>query len=65
MNINFFTSRLGRDVLRLDPKGRESIIKIETYKIAEYLHELQENGYKFKEMLVIHNNLTECESCSA
>ena len=65
MTQNFFTSRLGKGVIRIAPDGRKTTITIESYAMAEYLHSLQEHGYTFKEPVVIHNRLQECEACSS
>lgn len=63
MPISFFTSRLGDDVVRIAPDGHKTIVRIESYKQAEYLHELQDNGYLFKENFVVHSSPSLCLSC--
>lgn len=64
-NESFFTSRLGKDVIRIAPDNRETTLTIESYKMAEYLYGLQDNGYKFKAPVVIHNMKEECLACSS
>jgi hypothetical protein len=34
-------------------------------KEVEYYRSLEEIGYTYKQQYTIHNNMTECESCSA
>lgn len=65
MLLNEFTNRLGRDVKRIAPDGTETTFTIDSYKTAEYLHSLQDNGFKFRPVLNIINKLEPCESCSS
>lgn len=63
MTLNDFTNRLGRDVKRIAPDGTETTFTIDTYKTAEYLHSLQDNGYKFRPVLTIIKSNEACLAC--
>lgn len=65
MAESFFTGRLGSDVIRIAPDGRESLFNITSHKMAMYLFSLQAHGYKYKAPVRVHNRLEPCESCSA
>lgn len=56
------SSLFGR-IKRTDPDGHTVFFDVQDYKVAEYLHSLQDYGFKLQ---VIHEAKNfECEACSA
>jgi hypothetical protein len=56
---------IGSTFERTAPCGRVITITPNNQKEVEYYRSLEDIGYKYKQQFTIHNNLMECESCSA
>ena len=50
-------------VIRINPDNTKTRFEVSDHKTAEYLHGLQEHGFKY---MVVHDNESrECEACSS
>lgn len=66
LQTQWFTDRVGSVVTRISPDGKNSPFKITDENVAVYAESLQNDGYKFKEVVVKPNivrSLNVCTSC--
>jgi hypothetical protein len=61
MPVSFF--KQGSEVIRIAPCGRETVFSISSHAIAEYLHSLQQHGYKYRPKFNIHISNEACLAC--
>lgn len=61
MSQDFFTSNIGKTIIRIDPTGYEAHFEVFDYEAAKYFHDLQEHGFEYKP--VVHTSANVCVAC--